>query len=174
MKAQAQAKRAEQTKNAHSAFMKKMTKSQFSGKWGEVEGSLTLEELKQMTGKAKNAAVGERMEISKRFRGGCIAYTFERDGISLYVSAAFGLGGEKFPLNGRCKFGRVNGTKVSFDYGMLSRLLEELMERADSVFAAEEKITCRLVTDPEGGCSLIVPQGIEIKRVLYGKEADNE
>lgn len=173
----ATAKRKAQTMKAHQMMMKKLTRDRFIELYDGEEGLLNLEEIRKGTEYVKNAEFGKNMRITKAYKGGSITYTFFKDGMSALLWAAVNYGGEEFKVrNGSgIRYGRFNDTKVSIDYDMLDfafRLVKELAEK--TVADGGRDITCRLVPNPEGGYALIVPKGIEIKRVLYGKEADNE
>ena len=131
-KAQAQAKRAEQTSNAHSAFMRKLTKTQFVEKWNDAEGVLDLEEIKNATVAAKKLAPWW-YDCTKLYKGGSIYYKFTYDGMYLFITAVVRFRNEKYKLEGKHNYGRVNLTKVSYNYDALDRFFEKLIDFAESV-----------------------------------------
>lgn len=125
-------KQKQQTEKAFAAMMSKMTKTQFAEKWNEVEGVLDLEEIKNATVAAKKLAPWW-YDCTKLYKGGSIYYKFTYDGMYLFLTAVVRYKNEEYKLEGKHCYGRVNLTKVSYNYDALDRFYEKLIDFAESV-----------------------------------------
>ena len=122
----------QQTEKAFAAMMSKMTKTQFAEKWNEVEGVLDLEEIKNATVAAKKLAPWW-YDCTKLYKSGSIYYKFTYDGMYLFLTAVVRYKNEDYKLEGKHNYGRVNLTKVSYNYDALDRFFTKLLEHAESV-----------------------------------------
>lgn len=109
-----------------------MTKTQFAEKWNEVEGVLDLEEIKNATVAAKKLAP-LWYDCSKLYKSGSIYYKFTYDGMYLFLTAVVRYKNEDYKLEGKHNYGRVNLTKVSYNYDALDRFFEKLIDFAESI-----------------------------------------
>lgn len=124
---------AEQTKAAHAAYMNKLTKKEFAEKYSDIEGVLTLEEIKKATEAVKKLNPLQVYTCKKAYKRGIITYTFSSNGMSLFLTATVNYGGKEYALNGRHYYGRSNRTKVSYDYDFLDNFFIKLLEHAEAV-----------------------------------------
>lgn len=122
----------QQTEKAFAAMMSKMTKTQFAEKWNDVEGVLDLEEIKKATEACKKLSP-LLYDCIKAYKNGRIIYKFTYDGMYLFITAVVRYKNEQYKLEGKHNYGRVNLTKVSYNYDLLDRFYEKLLEHAESV-----------------------------------------
>lgn len=162
-KAQAQAKRAEQTSNAHSAFMRKLTKTQFAEKWNDAEGVLDLEEIKNATVAAKKLAPWW-YDCTKLYKGGSIYYKFTYDGMYLFLTAVVRYKNEHYKFEGKHNYGRVNLTKVSYNYDALDRFFEKLIDFAESI-CTEVSVGLTVITIGDSSVELELHENEECRTV---------
>lgn len=121
-----------QTAKAWKAMMSKMTREQFVEKWNDVEGVLDLEEIKKATEACKKLSP-LLYDCIKAYKNGRIIYKFTYDGMYLFITAVVRYKNEQYKLEGKHNYGRVNLTKVSYNYDLLDRFYEKLLEHAESV-----------------------------------------
>lgn len=121
-----------QTAKAWKAMMSKMTREQFAEKWNDVEGVLDLEEIKKATEACKKLSP-LLYDCIKAYKNGRIIYKFTYDGMYLFITAVVRYKNEQYKLEGKHNYGRVNLTKVSYNYDLLDRFYEKLLEHAESV-----------------------------------------
>ena len=121
-----------QTEKAWKAMMSKMTREQFVEKWNDVEGVLDLEEIKKATEACKKLSP-LLYDCIKAYKNGRIIYKFTYDGMYLFITAVVRYKNEQYKLEGKHNYGRVNLTKVSYNYDLLDRFYEKLLEHAESV-----------------------------------------
>lgn len=134
----------QQTEKAFAAMMSKMTKTQFVEKWNEVEGVLDLEEIKNATVAAKKLAPWW-YDCTKLYKGGSIYYKFTYDGMYLFITAVVRYKNEDYKLEGKHNYGRVNLTKVSYNYDALDRFFEKLIDFAESI-CTEVSVAMTVIT----------------------------
>lgn len=121
-----------QTAKAWKSMMQKMTRTQFAEKWNDVEGVLDLEEIKKATEACKKLSP-LLYDCIKAYKNGRIIYKFTYDGMYLFITAVVRYKNEDYKLEGKHNYGRVNLTKVSYNYDLLDRFYEKLLEHAESV-----------------------------------------
>lgn len=121
-----------QTAKAWKSMMQKMTRTQFAEKWNDVEGVLDLEEIKKATEACKKLSP-LLYDCIKAYKNGRIIYKFTYDGMYLFITAVVRYKNEQYKLEGKHNYGRVNLTKVSYNYDLLDRFYEKLLEHAESV-----------------------------------------
>ena len=134
----------QQTEKAFAAMMSKMTKAQFVEKWNDAEGVLDLEEIKNATVAAKKLAPWW-YDCTKAYKGGSIYYKFTYDGMYLFLTAVVRYKNEDYKLEGKHNYGRVNLTKVSYNYDALDRFFEKLIDFAESI-CTEVSVAMTVIT----------------------------
>lgn len=166
----------QQTEKAFAAMMSKMTKTQFVEKWNEVEGVLDLEEIKNATVAAKKLAPWW-YDCTKLYKGGSIYYKFTYDGMYLFLTAVVRYKNEDYKLEGKHNYGRVNLTKVSYNYDALDRFFEKLIDFAESI-CTEVSVAMTVITVGDSSVELELHENDNGRTVVAiiqdGNAAEND
>ena len=177
-KAQAQAKNSEknQTAKAWKAMMSKMTREQFVEKWNDVEGVLDLEEIKKATEACKKLSP-LLYDCIKAYKNGRIIYKFTYDGMYLFLTAVIRYKNEQYKLEGKHNYGRVNLTKVSYNYDLLDHFYEKLIDFAESV-CGEVSVGLTVITVGDSSVEMELHENDEGRTVVAiiqdGNAAEND
>lgn len=153
---------------------KKVTKSNYDSIVNEV--GISRREVESILQQLKSAKLNTIIPTDVVYGKKIIKYYFRRcSTFSIELIAIVEDHGEDVISTRRtCTVANVFPTRIKYYYEVLIEQFREMKELADSIVEVEREITCRLLPNPDGGYNLIVPQGIEIKRVLYGKEGCDE
>lgn len=174
-KAQAQAKRAEQTKAAHAAFLKKMTREQFAEKWKTGVCVPKLYELKTCSAIAKVSPSGTftRHNYTDEDSGktAYLKYRYLQNGLYLTMQCSIWVDGENTYNSGWMPYAKVNAAKISFDYDVLDALYEEISDEIKDI-DGEEFVNVKFKKNADGLWDVLLPAGYKYGTIR--KEDDNE
>jgi len=174
-KAQAQAKRAEQTKAAHAAFLKKMTREQFTEKWKTGVFMPRLYELKTCSSIAKVSPNGTftRHNYTDEDSGktAYLKYRYLQNGLYLTIQCSIWVDGENTYNSDWIPYAKVNTSKISFDYDSLDALYEEIDDEMRNI-ESEECVNVKFKKNADGLWDVLLPAGYAYGTIR--KEVDNE
>ena len=161
-KAKAQAKRAEQTKAAHAAFLKKMTREQFAEKWKTGVFMPRLYELKTCSSIAKVSPNGTwtRHNYTDEDSGktAYLKYKYLQNGLYLTIQCSIVVDGENTYNSDWIQYAKVNTFKISFDYDVLDAFYEEIADEMRNI-ESEECVNVKFKKNADGLWDVLLPAG---------------